>query len=144
MALNTYLTLKLGGVDVPGGVTQKGREGSILVSSLEWSFDSDGNVGELKFVSEVGKETPTIATGLKTSQVVDAEFKFWEPSSTGVEVQYFTLHGTAGAVTSVDIWMPNNIDPALQRVDNSVQYTMSFGTMQIIWMIPPVVTATIP
>lgn len=143
MALNTYLTLKLDGTAVLGGVTQTGRVGSILVSSLEWSFDSDGHVGELKFVSRVGMETPNIATGLKTNQVVDAEFKFWEPSLSGPEVQYFTLHGTAGKVTSIDLWMPNNVDPSLMRVDNSVQYTMSFGSMQIIWTTGPV-TETIP
>ena len=37
MALNTYLTLTLDGTAVQGGVTQKGREGTIMVTSLDWS-----------------------------------------------------------------------------------------------------------
>ena len=58
MALNTYLHLKLDNVAVVGGVIQKGREGTIQVTSLEWSFDSDGNVGEVKFTAEIDRESP--------------------------------------------------------------------------------------
>ena len=131
MALNTYLTLTLDGVAVTGGVTQSGRQGTIEVNSLEWSFDSDGNIGEVKFVGDVERSTPVISNGLKLSQVAEAYFRFYQASAQGVEVQYFTLHGTAGKVTSADLWMPNNVDPALTRYNNSVQYTMTFGSMNL-------------
>jgi type VI secretion system Hcp family effector len=133
MALNTYLTLTLDGVAVHGSVTQKGRENSIEVNSLEWAFDSDGNVGEVKFVGDIDKATPVIATGLKQNQVAVAFFKFWQASISGSETQYFTLHGTAGKVTSIDLWMPNNQDAALLKYNNAVQYTMKFGSMEILW-----------
>ena len=126
MALNTYLKLKLDGANVSGSVIQKGREGTIEVHSLEWSFDSDGNIGEIKFVAFIDKATPAISNGLKNNQVADAEFEFYTVSFQGTEDQYFTLHGTNGQVTSVDLWMPNNKDTALQSHANSVQYTMSF------------------
>ena len=145
MALNTYLTLTLDGVAVTGGVTQSGRQGTIEVNSLEWSFDSDGNVGEVKFVGDVERSTPVIANGLKLSQVAEAYFRFYQASQTGTEVQYFTLHGTAGKVTSADLWMPNNVDPALLRFSNSVQYTMTFGSMSLDYAAGTVTaSATIP
>ena len=144
MALNTYLTLTLDGVAVHGSVVQKGRENTIEVNSLEWAFDSDGNVGEVKFVGDIDKATPVIAAGLKGNQVADGTFLFYTVNrTTGLEVNYFTLHGTAGKVTSVDMWMANNLDPTLTRYAPAVQYTMKFTSMQIIWSDGPI-TTTIP
>jgi type VI protein secretion system component Hcp len=134
MALNTYLHLKLNNVDVDGGVTQKGREDTIMVTSLEWSFDSDGNVGEIKFTGELDKETVPIAAGLKSSAVADALFDFWQPGSSGIETKVFTLHGTNGRVTSVNYWMMNNKDPNLMRYETTVQYTMSFQSIVQTWL----------
>jgi type VI protein secretion system component Hcp len=139
MALNTYLTLQLDGVAVVGSVTQKGREGKIEVNSFEWSFDSDGNIGEVKFLASVDKATVPISAGLKSAAVADALFQFWTPQTAGgggigTEVQYYSIHGTNGKVTSVDIWMLNNNDPNLLRYDNSVQYTMSFPSITETWM----------
>ena len=129
MALNTYLTLKLANVAVVGSVIQKGREGTIEVHSLEWSFDSDGNVGEIKWIGEVDKATTDISAGLTTQAAVDATFNFYTPSTTGSEVNYFRLAGTNGRVTSVNIWMPNNQDPNLTRYDTTLQVTMSFPSV---------------
>jgi hypothetical protein len=61
MALNTYLHLTLGGVAVTGSVT---RVGLIEVISLEWSFDSDGNIGEIKFLADIDKAAVPIGQGL--------------------------------------------------------------------------------
>src|SRR3954471_6979947 len=143
MALNGYLTLTLGGVAVHGGVTQKGREDTIEVHSFEWSFDSDGNVGEFKFVADIDEATPVIATGLKNAKPADGTFRFWRSTATGVEQQYFTLHGKNGVVTSLDMWMPNNQDPNLTRYDNTVQYTIKFGSTAITW-VPTGSEETIP
>lgn len=148
MALNTYLTLTLDGVAVNGSVTQTGRVNMIEVHSLEWSFDSDGNIGEVKFVGDIDKATPVIAAGLKGNQVADATFQFWTPqlvggTGSGTEAQYFTLHGTAGRVTSLDMWMANNKDPSLAKYQNAVQYTMKFTSMQILW-VDGAITTTIP
>src|SRR6266567_6812261 len=134
MALNTYLTLTLDGAAVTGGVTQKGREGTIMVTSLDWSFDSDGNVGEVKFTSEMDRETPLIGAGLKNNAVAVATFDFYQTSVSGTEVKSFTLHGTNGKVTSENIWMLNNKDPALQRYETTMQYTMSFQHLEQIWV----------
>jgi len=134
MALNTYLRLKLDNANITGGVTQKGREGSILVTSLEWSFDSDGNVGEVKFTGELDREVPKVSAGLKSGAVADALFDFWQPSAVGSEVKVFTLHGTNGRVTSVNVWMLNNKDPNLTRYETTIQYTMSFAQLEQEWL----------
>ena len=134
MALNTYLHLKLNNTNVQGGVTQKGREGTILVTSLEWSFDNDGNVGEVKFTAELDLETTKISAGLKNSAVVDALFDFYQPGQLGVETKVFTLHGTSGEVTSVNLWMLNNKDPNLTRYETTMQYTMSFAQLEQTWL----------
>jgi len=104
MALNTYLTLTLDGTAVVGGVTQKGREGTIAVTSLDWSFDSGGNVGEVKFTAEMDRETPVIGAGLKNNAVAVGTFDFYQATVTGTEAKVFTLHGTGGKVASVNIW----------------------------------------
>lgn len=143
MALNTYLTLTLDGTAVQGGVTQKGRENTIMVTSLEWAFDSDGNVGEIKFTGELDKETPQISAGLKNNAVADGLFDFWQPSAQGAESKVFTLHGTNGKVTSVNFWMLNNKDPSLMRYETTVQYTMSFQHIAQEWL-PTSVAVTIP
>ena len=143
MALNTYLTLTLNGAAVQGGVTQKGREGTIMVTSLDWSFDSDGNVGEVKFTSEMDRETPVIGAGLKNNAVAVATFDFYQPSASGIEVKSFTLHGTGGKVTSVNIWMLNNKDPSLMKYETTMQYTMSFQSIEQTW-VPTGAAVTIP
>ena len=143
MALNAYLHLKLAGVDVPGSVTQTGRVGLIEVNSFEWSFDSSGNVGEVKFTAALDKATVPIGQGLKTQAVVDALFDFWTPSQSAVETLYFTLHGTNGKVTSVNLWQLNNKDPNLMRYAITMEYTMSFTAIQETWMADST-TVTIP
>jgi type VI secretion system Hcp family effector len=143
MALNTYLTLKLDGSVVHGSVIRKGFEDTIEVHSLEWAFDSDGNVGEVKFVSEIDEALPVIATGLKTNKVADATFRFFMANPNGTESQSFTLHGTQGKVTSLDMWTPNTQDPNLTRYDHTVQYTIKFGSMLITW-VPGNIHETIP
>jgi type VI protein secretion system component Hcp len=134
MALNTYLHLQLNGVAVTGGVTQSGKVGLIEVNSLEWSFDSDGNIGEIKFLSDIDKAAVPIGQGLKSAAVVDALFDFWTPSQTGAETKYYTLHGTNGRVTSVNLWMLNNQDPTLTKYATAMQYTMSFAAIEQTWV----------
>jgi type VI protein secretion system component Hcp len=130
MALNAYLKLKLDGANVAGGVTQKGREGTILVRSLEWSFDSDGNIGEIKWIGDVDRATTDISQGLKQAQDVDAVFDFFILNGgTGGETNTFRLTGAAGKVTSVDIWQPNTLDPAVTNHPLAVQVTMSFPSV---------------
>jgi type VI secretion system Hcp family effector len=135
--------MKLDNVAVQGGVTQKGREGTILVTSLEWSFDSDDNVGEIKFTSELDQETPVISAGLKNEAVADALFDFYQLTQVGTEVKVYTLHGTGGAVTSVGVWMLNTKDPNLTRYETTMQYTMSFAQIEQVW-IPNGASVTIP
>jgi type VI secretion system Hcp family effector len=143
MALNTYLHLTLNGAPVTGGVVQKGREGTIQVTSLEWSFDSDGNVGEVKFTAELDRETPPISAGLKASAAADGLFDFYQVAAQGLETKVFTLHGTNGKVTSVNVWMLNNKDPNLQRYETTMQYTMAFQHIEQTWL-PTNDAVTIP
>jgi type VI protein secretion system component Hcp len=137
MALNTYLHLTLGGVAVTGSVIQANRVGLIEVTSLEWSFDSDGNIGEIKFLSDIDKAAVPIGQGLKSAAVVDALFDFYTPATSsggGTETKYYTLHGTNGRVTSVSLWMMNNNDPTLTKYATAMQYTMSFAAIEQTWL----------
>ena len=143
MALNTYLHLKVAGIDVPGSVTQSGRVGQIEVNSFEWSFDSSGKLGEVKFTSDLDKATVPIGQALKSQAAVDAVFDFWTPSNTGAESLYFKLHGKNGKVTSVNLWQLNNNDPNLMRYATTMEYTMSFAAVDETWMADST-TVTIP
>jgi hypothetical protein len=148
MALNTYLHLELNGSPVTGGVTQKGREGTIEVTSLEWTYDSDG-IGEIRFTAGADRETVPIENGLKTNASVDALFDFWTPTlsgtgGTGTETLYMTLHGTNGSIKAVSMWMLNNKDPNLTRYETTIQYVMAFQANPHDWLPSPAQSVSLP
>jgi len=113
MALNAYLKMegeKLG--PIVGGVTQKGREGSILVVAFNHEIVSPrdaasglptGKRQHKPFVitKELDKASPLIAHALVQNEIIKKfRLDFWRPSGTGAEVQYYTVELFNASVAS--------------------------------------------
>ncbi len=120
-----YLTLKgQKQGNIKGGVTQKGREGSIAVQYLQSKIVSPRDAASglptgkrqhtpLVFRKSVDISTPKLLSALTSNEnLPEAHFKFWRPSSTGTgaEQQYFTIDLLNANLASSDLYHPDSQD----------------------------------
>src|SRR4029453_16747997 len=104
MALNAYLNLtgqKQG--DIKGSVTQKGREGKIMVIAVNHEIVSPrdpasglptGKRMHKPFVitKELDKASPLLQNALVNNETISEwMLQFWQPSATGAEKQHYTV-----------------------------------------------------
>jgi type VI secretion system secreted protein Hcp len=131
MALNAYLKLKgQKHGEVKGSVTQKGREGKIMVIAASHevlsprdsvSGNATGKVQHEPFIitKEVDKATPVLYEMLVTNEnITEWELQFWKPGSgsgSGVEKQYYTVKLTNAKITDISFHMLNTKNPELMR-----------------------------
>jgi type VI secretion system secreted protein Hcp len=123
-ALNAYLDMtseKWGRVQ--GSVTQKGREGLIMViaysHNISVSFDASSGMvtGQRKheplmITKEVDKSSPILHDMLASNEKIkDFTLFFWQPSASGYEQQYFTIRLTKARIVSIRSEMLNNKYP---------------------------------
>jgi type VI secretion system secreted protein Hcp len=144
MALSAYLTLKgQKQGTIKGGVTQKGREGSILVHSFSNEILSprDPSSGlptgkrehkPVFILKEVDRASPLLWTALVTNEnLTEWQLKFWTPTATGVEKEIYTIELTNASIASVREYMPDNEDPA--RASLPLLEKISFVYQKIEW-----------
>jgi type VI secretion system secreted protein Hcp len=150
MALNAYLRIKGQKTgDVKGSVTQKGREGRIMVIAASHSIISPrdlqsglptGKRMHKPFVitKESEKSSPVLYSMLVNNEnIPEWELQFWSPvlsssSGTGQEVQSHTVKLVNANIASIDFCMPNNKNPELMRY---VEYEeIAFTYQKIIWI----------
>lgn len=119
-----YLTLKgQKQGDIKGGVTQKGREGSIGVQYLQQKIVSPRDAASglpsgkrqhepLVFRKTFDKSTPLLLNALVNNEnLPQVHFKFWRTSSTvGTEVQYFTIDLENASLASSNLYHPDSMD----------------------------------
>lgn len=118
-----YLTLKgQKSGDIKGSVTQKGREGSISVQYLQSKITSPRDAASglatgkrqhepLVFRKTIDKSTPLLLSALVTNEnITEAHFKFWKPSATGAETQYFTIDLQNASIASHNLYHPDTYD----------------------------------
>jgi type VI secretion system secreted protein Hcp len=147
MALNAYLRMKGQRTgDFKGSVTQKGREGRIMViaASHELASPRDPASGmatgkrqhkPFSITKEVDRSSPLLYSALVTNEnIAEWELQFWRPAQTGAETQYFTIALTDANVVSMDLVMPNNKHPDLQRLETYEEVTFSYQRIQWTWM----------
>jgi type VI secretion system secreted protein Hcp len=144
MALNAYLHLsgqKQG--EIKGSVTQKGREGQIMVIAVSHEIVSPRDAASglptgrrqhapLVITKEVDKSSPLLVNLLVDNENVrDFRLNFWRPSTTGAEVQHYTITLTNATVASIRMVMPNNKHPDLMKL---VEYEeIAFTYQKITW-----------
>lgn len=134
MALNAYLKLKgKKQGDIKGSVTQKGREGKILVIAAQHEIISPRDVASGQasgkrqhqpfiITKEVDRSSPLLHTAMTGNEpFTEWELQFWRPSLTptagaGVEKQHYTVKLTNATIASIAFTMPNNKDPNLFKL----------------------------
>ena len=144
MALNSYLTLR-GETqgDIEGSVTQPGRENSIEVHG--WSHEvvspRDAASGlptgkrqhkPLTITKAIDKSTPKLMNALTNNETItDLQLKCWQPSSTGAEVQYYTIELVNANISGIRAEMLNNKYP--ENMNHMEREHISFTYQKITW-----------
>ncbi len=151
MALNAYLTLKgqkQGAIK--GSVTQKGREGKIMVIAVSHeivsprdaaSGQATGKRQHKPFVitKELDKSSPILYNVLCTNEnIIEFELQFWRPKATaagsGQEVQNYTVKLTNAKIADIQFTMLNNKNPELMRYAEYEEVAFTYEKIEWIWV----------
>jgi len=149
MALNAYLSLKgqKQGV-IKGSVTQKGREGKIMVIAVSHEITSPrdpasglptGKRQHKPFVitKELDKSSPLLYNVLCSNEnLTEFKLQFWTPkgtagAGTGAEVQHYTVELTNAKIVDIRFVMLNNKNPELMRYAEYEE--IAFTYQKIVW-----------
>jgi type VI secretion system secreted protein Hcp len=144
MALNAYL--RLAGVnqgDIKGGVTQKGREGSIMVIAYnhEVLVPTDPETGlpagkrkhtPLTILKEIDISTPMLMQMLIGDEVITKwELRFYQPIGSGQEFQHYTIRLKNARIIDIRQEMLNNKYP--ENMQHKEREFVSFIYQNISW-----------
>ena len=151
MALNAYLKLKgqKSGV-VKGSVTQKGREGKIMVISAHHELVSpvDPASGQVTgkhmhkpfvIAKEIDKSSPVLYNMLVSNEnITEWELQCWTPSlkggaGAGAETQHYTVKLTNARITDIGFRMPNNKNPELVKYAEYEEVAFIYEKIEWIW-----------
>lgn len=146
MALNAYLILKgQKQGDIHGGVTQKGREGSILVHSFSHEITKPIDPASglptgkrqhqpVHILKEIDQSSPLLWNALVNNEtLVTWQLKFWAPSAKSVETQIYTITLTNAIIASIREYMPDNEDPAKIKLPLLEQVTFTYQKIEWVW-----------
>jgi type VI secretion system secreted protein Hcp len=146
MALNAYLKLngsKQG--EIKGSVTQKGREGKIMVIAAihEVVSPTDSITGlptgkrqhkPFRITKDVDRSSPLLYKAmLNNENITKWELQFWTSSATGEEEQYYTVKLTNARITDVVFHMPNTKNPDLSKYPEYEEIFFTYEKIQWIW-----------
>jgi type VI secretion system secreted protein Hcp len=151
MALNAYLSLtgQKQGV-ITGSVTQKGREGKIMViaSSHEIITPTDPTSGlptgkrqhrPFVITKETDKSTPLLFTALVNNENITSwELQYFtaqiKSGVGGIEVNYYTVKLTNAKIIDIKSSMPNNKNPDLAKLNNYEEIAFTYQRIQWTWV----------
>jgi type VI secretion system secreted protein Hcp len=152
MALNAYLKLKAQKQgEIKGSVTQKGREGKIMVIAAHHEITSPrdaasgqatGKRRHAPFVitKEVDKSSPLLYTAMVTNEnITEWELQFWRPSATssagtGAEKQHYTVKLTNANIANIAFTMPNNKNPDLAKLVEYEEVAFVYQKIEWTWV----------
>ena len=147
MALNAYLKIKgqKQGV-VKGSVTQKGREGKILVISAHHEVVSPTDAASglptgkhlhkpFVIAKEVDKSSPVLYTMLVNNEnITEWELQCWTASlKGGTETQHYTVKLTNARIIDIGFRMMNNRNPEFQRYAEFEEIAFTYEKIEWIW-----------
>ena len=146
MALNAYLKLKGQKTgEIKGSVTQKGREGKIMVIAVSHEILSPRDPASglptgkrmhkpMVITKELDKATPLLYNVLVNNEnVTEWELQFWRPSATGAEQQHFTIKLTNANIASVSLRLPNNKHPDLMKFETYEEIAFTYQKIEWTW-----------
>lgn len=144
-ALNAYMRLtgsRQG--EIKGSVTQAGREDSIMVIGFSHDLVSprDAATGlptgkrqhsPVRITKEIDRSTPLLMNAWANNEVMSHfELRFWRPSATGQEEQFYTLLLHNASIVSIKQEMLNNKYP--ENVQHKEREHISFCYTSAEWI----------
>jgi type VI secretion system secreted protein Hcp len=151
MALNAYLRLKgQKQGEIKGSVTQKGREGSIMVIAVSHEIISPrdpasglptGKRMHKPFVitKELDKSSPLLYSVLTQNEnIPDWKLEFWTPQlsaagGVGAEKQHYTVELVNANIASISMRMLNNKNPELTRYAEFEEIAFTYQKITWTW-----------
>jgi type VI secretion system secreted protein Hcp len=142
MALNAFLKLKgQKQGDIKGSVTQKGREGQILVHAVDHQvnrvFDAKGMPAvarqhqPLVITKEVDISSPLLHVAMTTGEVLTGfDLVFWQTSATGADVAYHTIRLTNAQIVGIKFEMLNNVYPDLASIKEREKVAFTYTAIE--------------
>jgi type VI secretion system secreted protein Hcp len=152
MALDAYLILKgQKQGEIKGSVTQRGREGSILVHAYSSDIVSPRDPASglptgkrehepIVIVKQVDQSTPLLWNALVNNEnLTQWELRFWAPvtaaagsaAGAGTEKQIYTVTLTNASIASIHEFMDDNQIPA--QANLPLQQEITFTYQKITW-----------
>jgi type VI secretion system secreted protein Hcp len=146
MALNAYLSLtgqKQG--PIRGSVTQKGREGKIMVIGVfhEIVCPRDPSSGlptgrrihkPLTVLKELDRASPLLHAVLTGNEnITEARLDFWTPTPTGAEKQHYTVRLTNANISGIFFKMPNVRSPKLSKIPEYEEVSFTYQKIDWTW-----------
>jgi type VI secretion system secreted protein Hcp len=136
MASNAYL--KLTGQKqglIKGGVTQKGREGQIQVTSWTWEGDRDGGVAsasEFSITKHRDVSTPKLLNAFSNNELMtNWELLLWDVQpGTGTEVQSTTFELLGARLAS---FRQSGVDTGATDAPDHDELTFTFTRIDVTW-----------
>lgn len=151
MALNAYLMLrgKRSG-EIKGSVTQKGKEGKILVIAASHQLSTPTNPSTAMAVGrrihspfvitkELDKSSPLLYNALASNdEITEWKLEFWgiqdkAALGAGNEVQKYTVRLTGARVSNIHFVMPNLKNPELVKLVEYEEVSFTYQTIEWIW-----------
>ena len=141
-ALNAYLTLKGSKQGaIAGSVTQKGREGKIMVIAVDHQIKPGASKlqhGAFVITKELDKSTPLLFKAATTGETFDFELQFWTPNisqvNVGSEKQHYTVKLTGAKIVEYDFKMPNNKSADTVKYTEFEEISFTYDKIEWIWV----------
>jgi type VI secretion system secreted protein Hcp len=148
MPLNAYLTIKgQKQGDIKGGVTQKGREGSILVHAFENEILSPRDPASglptgkrthepVSIVKEVDRSTPQLWAALVNNEnLTQWRLDFWsaDPAKEAAEKLIYSVSLVNASIASIHEYMDDNQVPAQATLPLQNEITFTYQKIEWTW-----------
>ena len=146
MALAAYLSLTAERQGpIRGSVTQKGREGKILIISARHEIVSPRAPRSglpsgkrmhkpLLLLKELDRSSPLLYAILCTNEnIPEARLDFWTATATGQEKQHFTIRLTNANISSIALKMANIRNPKLVRLCEYEELAFTYEKIEWTW-----------
>jgi type VI secretion system secreted protein Hcp len=144
-AFNTYLTLRLGEIDIEGETSINIVGGDNVTNMIECfateyeMFNADPapnafrpSFGTFKLVKRLDKATPLLAHAFAQQTVGEAVFQIYGVNpEDGATRREFTITLENARISSVRMWSPNSIDPHLSHIPRMEEIQIRFSSMEI-------------
>jgi type VI secretion system secreted protein Hcp len=146
MPMPIHMTLKgQTSGEIKGSCTQKGREGSILLFAFDHDILSPRDIASglptgkrqhkpVLVTKEIDKSSPLLYTVLCNNEnLTEVVFKFWKPSASGKEVQYYTIKLTNANIAARKTYFPNMLIAENTKLPHLEEVAFTYQKIEWTW-----------